>query len=87
PNYVKRKEHLPENERQAFLHGDWDIFAGQYFTEWMREKHVVKPFDIPDHWRRWRSMDWGFNDNCSVGWYAADEEGRVYKYSQLYVRE
>ena len=26
PNYVKRLEHLPENERRAFLHGDWDIF-------------------------------------------------------------
>lgn len=87
PNYVKRLEHLPENERRAFLHGDWDIFSGQYFTEWIREKHVIKPFEIPDHWRRWRAMDWGFNDNCSIGWYAADEEGHVYKYRQLYVRE
>lgn len=87
PNYVKRLENLPENERRAFLLGDWDIFAGQYFPEWRRDKHVIKPFKIPEHWRKWRSMDWGFNDNCSVGWYAADEDGRVYKYRQLYVRE
>lgn len=87
PNYVKRLEHLPENEKRAFLYGDWDIFAGQYFPEWRQDKHVVEPFAIPDHWRKWRAMDWGFNDNCSVGWYAADEDGRVYKYRQLYVRE
>lgn len=87
PNYVKRLENLPENEKRAFLYGDWDIFAGQYFTDWRHDKHVIEPFDIPEHWRKWRAMDWGFNDHCSVGWYAADEDGRVYKYRQLYIRE
>lgn len=87
PNYVKRLENLPENEKRAFLYGDWDIFAGQYFTTWRKDRHVIQAFNIPSHWRRWRSMDWGFNDHCSVGWYAADEDGRVYKYRQLYVRE
>lgn len=87
PNYVKRLENLPETEKRAFLHGDWDIFAGQYFTDWRQAKHVVEPFEIPDYWKKWRAMDWGFNDHCSVGWYASDEDGRVYKYRQLYVRE
>jgi hypothetical protein len=87
PNYVKRLENLPENEKRAFLHGDWDIFAGQYFTAWRQDKHVIAPFAIPEHWKKWRAMDWGFNDHCSVGWYAADEDGHVFKYRQLYVRE
>jgi phage terminase large subunit len=87
PNYVKRLEDLPENEKRAYLYGDWDIFAGQYFTAWRHEKHVIDPFEIPEHWKKWRAIDWGFNDHCSIGWYAADEDGHVFKYRQLYIRE
>lgn len=87
PNYVKRLENLPENEKRAFLYGDWDIFAGQFFGDWRKDKHVIQPFQVPEHWRKWRAMDWGFNDNCSIGWYTVSEDGRVYKYRQIYVRE
>lgn len=87
PAYVKRLENLPENEKKAFLYGDWDIFAGQYFSDWRRNKHVCKPFKVPDHWRKWRSIDFGYNDHTAVLWYAADEDGRVYVYRELYIRE
>jgi len=83
PGYAKRLENLPEAEKKAFLYGDWDIFEGQYFPEYKRDVHVIEPFEIPDHWERFRSMDYGL-DMCSVGWWATDTEGTLYRYRELH---
>lgn len=69
------------NLRAALRDGDWDTFAGQVFTEWRRQLHVCDPFTIPEHWRRWRSMDYG-NHNSTL-WYAQDPHTqRNYVYRQ-----
>lgn len=86
PDYVRALEALPEDLRRAYLDGDWDAHAGQYFREFSRERHVGRPFSIPAWWRRFRSMDWGYNDPCCVLWHAVDGDGRVYTYRELYVR-
>lgn len=44
---------------RAMLNGDWDIVAGAFFTEFSRDRHVLKPFTIPPHWTRYRCFDWG----------------------------
>ena len=87
PNYIRQLEALPEELRRAHLDGDWDAHAGQYFREFSRDRHVIEPFEIPSWWRRFRSMDWGYNDPCCVLWHAVDGENRVYTYRELYVRE
>jgi phage terminase large subunit len=86
PDYVRALEALPEDLRRAHLDGDWDVHAGQYFREFSRQRHVVAPFDIPAWWKRFRSMDWGYNDPCCVLWHAVDGDGRVFTYRELYVR-
>jgi len=85
PDYIKRLEQLPENERKALLDGSWDIFEGQVFIEFRRDIHVIEPFEIPEHWRRFRSIDWGYNDPTCVLWHAVDTEGRVTTYRELYI--
>ena len=87
PNYIRQLEALPEELRRAHLDGNWDVHAGQYFREFSRDRHVIEPFEIPSWWRRFRSMDWGYNDPCCVLWHAVDGENRVYTYRELYVRE
>ena len=87
PNYIRQLEALPEELRRAHLDGDWDVHAGQYFREFSRDRHVIEPFEIPSWWRRFRSMDWCYNDPCCVLWHAVDGENRVYTYRELYVRE
>lgn len=87
PSYVRRLENLPEDERKAFLLGDWDTLQGQYFAMWNRSKHVVEPFTIPEHWRRYRSIDYGYNDHCAVYWHAVNEEGRTFTYRELYINQ
>lgn len=87
PEYIRTLESLPEDMKRAHLYGDWDALAGQYFSEFSRQRHVVEPFELPRWWRRFRSMDWGYNDPCCVLWHAVDGEGRIYTYRELYVRQ
>lgn len=83
--YIKQLESMPESKRRAWLEGDWNRFEGQVFTEWLDRTHVVKPFTIPDNWKRYIAMDWGSNKPFSVGWYAVDFDGRSYLYRELYL--
>lgn len=83
PEYVRQLENLPENQRKAFLLGDWDIFEGQYFTEFNREIHVLQPFPIPAGWRKYRVFDYGL-DMLACYWIAVDESGWAYVYKELH---
>lgn len=93
PDYLASLAAMPEAEKRALLYGDWDSFSGQVFTEWrndpahyqdQRWTHVIEPFPIPRHWQIWRGYDFGYSKPFSVGWYAADEEGRLYRIKELY---
>jgi hypothetical protein len=55
---------------RAWLEGDWSVIEGAFFDCWSTEKHVLRPFAIPDHWLRFRSADWGSAKPFSVGWWA-----------------
>ena len=61
PEYRKRLLALPERERRALLYGDWNIFEGQYFTEFDPTRHVIAPFEIPVSWRKYRTIDYGLD--------------------------
>lgn len=83
PDYIDRLELLPEKEKQALLYGDWDIFDGQFFTEFDRKIHVVEPFVIPKDWRIYRARDYGL-DMCATLWIAMDYHMNCYAYKELY---
>ena len=84
--YLKRLDTLPEALRAALKEGSWDAFEGQVFSEFRRAVHVVKPFKIPDHWRRWVSNDPGYGEKATWYFHAVDEQGNVYTYREI-VRE
>lgn len=83
PEYLTRLQNLGEKERKALLYGDWDIFDGQYFSEFDRDIHVVRPFEIPTHWRRYRVFDYGL-DMLACYWIAIDDRRRAVVYRELY---
>lgn len=83
PGYLKRLQALPEKIRKGWLDGEWDLFDGQYFGEFKREKHVVEPFHLPEWWRRYVTMDYGL-DMLAVYWIALDEKGEGFVYRELY---
>jgi len=83
-SYYEILDSLPEKMRKAFKEGDWDIFAGQFFTEWNRERNTCEPHKIPDYWQRFLGLDYGYAKPASVHWYALDTLGRVIVYRELY---
>lgn len=83
PGYVQMLENLPEDLRRAWLEGDWNAFAGQYFKEWRRDVHVLRPFAIPVHWRRYAALDYGL-DMLAALFIAVAPEGCAYVYREVY---
>lgn len=93
PYYIANLAMLPEADKKALLYGDWNSFSGQVFTEWNDEiehyldrkwTHVISPFKIPETWRIFRGFDWGYSKPFSVGWYAVDNDNRLYRINELY---
>jgi hypothetical protein len=71
-NYLKTLRALPSHLKRAFLDGDWDVFAGQYFDRFDCSRHVVRAerVDWKPWWARWISIDWGFEHPAAVYWHA-----------------
>ena len=81
PGYVNMLNNLSDGLRQAWRDGNWDMLAGQYFSEFDRNIHVVEPFQIPDHWKKYRTTDYGL-DCLACLWLAIDERGNYYVYRE-----
>jgi hypothetical protein len=80
--YKERLMALPTRERRALLFGDWDVFEGQYFTEFSRDAHVIEPFALPKGWRRYRTVDYGL-DRLVCLWIAVSDTGEAYVYREF----
>lgn len=92
-DYLLELASKPAALRDALLYGRWDAFEGQVLTEWRDNPagyatgdftHVVSPFVIPAGWRRFRSFDFGYSRPFSVGWWAVDPHGKLYRYREWY---
>lgn len=55
---------------KAWLEGDWSVVDGAFFDCWDSKRHIVRPFEIPKDWARFRSGDWGSARPFSFGWWA-----------------
>jgi phage terminase large subunit len=71
--YRKTLAALPEHLRRAFLEGDWNVFAGQYFDIFDFGRHTCRAEELRQQpwWPRWISIDWGFQHPSAVYWHCA----------------
>lgn len=84
-SYEKQLASLPEQMRKAYMDGDWNIFAGQFFGEWRAVKHIVEPFSIPKTWELFAGLDYGYNSASGVVFIAFDPaEKRYYVFDEIY---
>lgn len=81
PEYVRALELLPEDVRNAHRYGDWNALSGVYFQEFQDGLHTCRPFPIPEHWAKYRAMDYGL-DMFACIWVAVDENDRHYVYRE-----
>ena len=77
--YRRTLEALPEHLRRAFLEGDWNVFAGQYFDVFEIGRHTARPEELrlEPWWPRWISVDWGFHHPSAVYWHCAVPESVI----------
>ena len=59
---------------KAMEDGDWNVIEGAFFSEWHAEKHVLRPVELPEHWMRFRSGDWGSAKPYSFHYWAVASE-------------
>jgi phage terminase large subunit len=78
PEYRRVLENLGGWQRRAWLDGDWDLAAGQFFTSFRREVHVVSDFD-ESRAREWFcGMDYGFAHYTVVLLGCTDGDGNLF---------
>lgn len=73
----------PPHIRAALLDGDWYVVAGAFFAEvWEPSRVVIKPFQIPAGWKRFRSGDWGWTNEAVIHWWAVSPDGEMICYRE-----
>ena len=78
PEYRKVLEGLHGWQRRAWLDGDWDLAAGQFFTTFRREVHVVPDFDETRARDWFAALDYGFAHYTVVLLGCTDGDGNVF---------
>ena len=61
--------------------------AGITTEEALRQRrftHVIEPFEIPRGWNIMRSYDFGYNKPFSLGYWAVDYDGILYRIMEMY---
>jgi hypothetical protein len=74
PQYENRLKSLPEALYNAYRWGRWDVFVGQAFSEWNPARHIIEPFEIPEHERYYMTFDAGFGRPFSLMWWIIDRD-------------
>jgi phage terminase large subunit len=74
-DYTKKLEENTGWKLDAYRYGDWDIAAGQFFTTFRYDEHVIKPDALPNpipaNWLVWAAMDYGFQHPTSCHLFAS----------------
>jgi len=91
-DYVQRLKASGSPELvRAWLEGDWSVVSGAFFPEFSLDRHVIAPRELPDHWARFRSFDWGSARPFSCGWWAVSDgslpdiaRGAIVRYREWY---
>ena len=78
PEYTKVLANLTGWQKRAWFDGDWDIAAGQFFTTFRREAHVIDEFDDTRAREWFCALDYGFTHYtvCLLG--CTDGDGNVF---------
>lgn len=74
----------PQDVQETRVRGHFAAFMGAVYKTFARDTHVIKPFEIPADWPRYRVIDWGFNNPFVCLWLARDPDRRWYVYAEHY---
>ena len=79
PGYINKLKSAGSPQLvRAWLEGDWNVIEGAFFAEFSTTRHIISPLRIPEHWTRFRSMDWGSAKPFSVGWWTVVQDDTIH---------
>lgn len=78
PEYTKILANLTGWQKRAWFDGDWDIAAGQFFTTFRREVHVVDDFDDTRAREWFMALDYGFTHYTVALLGCTDGDGNLF---------
>lgn len=82
---------MPESEYRRFVLGDWEALTGAYYDTLNVQVHLIDrtalPKEIPAHWRRWGSFDWGYRHWSVFGAWVTDDDGVDYLLKSVWARK
>ena len=84
--YATRLMALPRDLREAYRHGSWDIYPGQYFEEWRKDRHVAETPELPVSTTYFRAIDWGYTAPGVCLWFACPPSGRLHVLAEYVFR-
>lgn len=74
PGYAGRLRGLGSPELvRAWLDGDWSVIQGAYFPEFTMARHAIPVRALPEHWTRFRAIDWGMARPFACLWIAVSD--------------
>jgi phage terminase large subunit len=65
--------------------GQWIQAEGAVYEIFNDSIHIVDPFPVPQEWRRFRCIDFGFTNPFICQWWTVDPDGRMYMYREMYM--
>lgn len=86
PDYLSQLKSLPHELREAWLHGKWNVFAGQYFKEFDYDLHTVEPVKPNENAACYVAIDYGLDMFAAV-FVALDKDRNAYVYDEIHESE
>lgn len=82
---IAKLEKLTGVRKERLYYGRWVNVEGAVYN-FDRAVHLID--EMPQGWESWRkirSIDFGYTNPFTCGWYAIDPDGRMYLYRELYM--
>lgn len=82
--YISKLDALTGVRYQRLRKGLWVAAEGVIFEDWNPALHLVDRFDIPDSWRRFWVVDFGFVNPFVCQMWAESPDGQLVMYREIY---
>lgn len=85
--YIGKLDRLTGARKQRLRFGKWVQAEGVIHENYDPAIHLIDRFDMPEDWPRFRVVDFGFTNPFVCQWWALDDDGRMYRYREIYMTQ
>jgi PBSX family phage terminase large subunit len=82
--YMSKLDALTGVRRLRLRDGIWAAAEGVIYEDFDESVHVIEPFEVPESWTRWWSVDFGYVNPFVWQLWAMDPDGILYLVHEIY---